>query len=344
MKKILFLLIILVCALVLWLGYFVGDIFMKDSVRVGEIVSFTIETGEGVNQISNNLHQAGLINSKLNFEIYVWLLQRENKIKAGAYSLSPKYSLRQLVNIITYGWSPNEKQITIIEGWSNRQISSYLADNLFTYYLEDKELTRDDYLRDFQTAVEAEYEYSFLKTKPASVDLEGYLFPDTYNFYLNVEPDGVVQKMLDNFDKKLTKELRDNIEEQNKTIHEIVTMASILEKELSIEQDRRLASDIFWRRIDIGMPLQADSTVNYVTGKNLPAVSSADKEIDSPYNTYKYRGLPPGPICNPGLESIVAAIEPIANDYWYFLTTKEGDVIYSKTLEEHNVAKAKYLK
>jgi UPF0755 protein len=342
MKKILLAAIITLILGVLWGGYFLSDIFLENFRAGTESQNFVIQPGEGVNQVSAKLYQAKLINSKFNFELYLWLLRRGNKIQAGEYQLKSNLSLRGLVNMLTYGWGSNERRITLVEGWNNQQIGDYLIKNLFTY--RGIGATAVNYLDDWQKAVQKDYDYDFLASKPESVDVEGYLFPDTYDFYTDAEPQAVVEKMLDNFGQKLSPGLRQEINQQKRTIHEIVTLASIVEKEVSIESDRRLVADILWRRLTIGMPLQTDSTVNYVTGKNMAAVSAEDKKVDSPYNTYKYKGLPPGPICNPGLVAIQAAIEPIANDYWYFLTTPEGNVIYSKTLLEHNVAKAKYLK
>jgi UPF0755 protein len=147
---------------------------------------------------------------------------------------------------------------------------------------------------------------------------------------------------LNNFDNKLPPELREEIAKQKKTIFEIITMASVIEKEARGE-DMALISDIFWRRIGEGIALQSDATVNYATGKYETQPSLDDLEIDSPYNTYKYRGLPKGPIGNPGLEAIRAAIYPKANNYWYFLHTKDGQTIYSRNFNEHKANKLKYL-
>ena len=185
-------------------------------------------------------------------------------------------------------------------------------------------------------------DYDFLLSKPRNLDLEGYLFPDTYRIFRDASIKDVVQRTLNNFDQKLTPELRNEIERQGKTIHDIITLASILEKEVSTDYDRAMVADIFYKRIKIGMPLQADSTVNYVTGKSESRSTIIDTKTDDPYNTYKYKGLPPGPICNPSLSAIKAAIYPKANNYYYFLTTPDGQVIYSQTHDQHVAAKAKY--
>ena len=154
----------------------------------------------------------------------------------------------------------------------------------------------------------------------------------------------LAEMMRANFEKKLTPDLRAKIEEQGKTIFEIITMASIIEKEVITLEDKKLVSGILWKRIGIGMPLQSCATISYITGKKTTKVSVEETQIDSPYNTYKYAGLPIGPICNPGMDSIIAAIEPEQSPYWYHLSTLEGETIFSRTFEEHNIAKAKYLK
>jgi UPF0755 protein len=187
-------------------------------------------------------------------------------------------------------------------------------------------------------------EFPFLAEKPAHVSLEGFLFPDTYRLYREAGPEDIVRTMLRNFDRKIDAELRAKIEASGRSFYEIVTMASIVEREVRTDESRRRVADIFWRRYDIGMALQADSTVNYVTGKSLAAVSFEDTKVDSRYNTYKYPGLPPGPIGNPGLAAIRATVDPLPNDAWYFLTDAEGNVHYGRNLDEHNRNKARYLK
>ncbi|OGY89834.1 MAG: hypothetical protein A2927_01170 [Candidatus Komeilibacteria bacterium RIFCSPLOWO2_01_FULL_45_10] len=149
--------------------------------------------------------------------------------------------------------------------------------------------------------------------------------------------------MLDNFGAKLTQEMRVDIKNAGKSIFEVITLASIIEKEVRTEQDMKMVADIFNKRLEQGIALQSDATVNYVTGKGLVQPTAADIAVDNLYNTYKYRGLPPGPIANPGLKAIKAAIYPTPNQYYYFLTTAEGEVIYSQTYQEHLKNKSVYL-
>ncbi|MBI4281601.1 endolytic transglycosylase MltG, partial [Candidatus Uhrbacteria bacterium] len=176
-------------------------------------------------------------------------------------------------------------------------------------------------------------------------DLEGYLFPDTYRIFKDATVQEIVVKMRANFDRKVTSEMRSEIKKQKKTLDEILIMASMLEREVRSPEEMQIVSDIFWRRLAIGMPLQADSTINFVVGGKRPRATYDDLKIDSPYNTYKYRGLPPGPIGNPGLSAITAAIYSKKNDYWFFLTTEDdGHAVFAKTLDEHNRNRGKYLK
>ena len=151
----------------------------------------------------------------------------------------------------------------------------------------------------------------------------------------------MINYVLSNFRKKLTPELRLEIANQKKSIFDIVTMASLLEKEVRTLDDKKIASGILWKRLGVGMPLQLDATVNYITGKSDASVLFKDAKIDSPYNTYKYKGLPKGPISNPGIDSIMAAIYPIQTKYWFYLS--DGITHFSETLQQHNAAKRRYL-
>lgn len=291
-----------------WLAY---QWYIPVQVGHGSRVSFSITPGAGVHQISAGLDSAGLIRSRWWWETYVWFRGWGKKFQIGEFRITPTMSGAKIAGVLTAHEGGTERTVTIIEGWT---------------------------IQDIAQAVEV--------LKPPPADLEGYLFPDTYRIsrYINDPLSQLVEKARANFDRKVTPELRAEIERGGHTLHEIITMASILEAEVQTAEDRALVSDIFWRRLKIGMALQADSTVNYVTGKNHAAVSLQDTKIDSPYNTYKYRGLPPGPINNPGLGAIQAATYPKTNSYWYFLTTKEGKVIYAKTFEEHVTNKRKWLR
>ncbi|TAL18950.1 endolytic transglycosylase MltG [Patescibacteria group bacterium] len=177
-------------------------------------------------------------------------------------------------------------------------------------------------------------DFPFLKEKPGSISLEGYLFPDTYRFFADARPEEIARKLLATFEKK-NADFRETAGRSGFTFHEILTLASIVESEVRSDEDRRLVADIFSRRLKAGIPLQADSTVNYVSGKKSVFTSAAARAADNPWNTYKYRGLPPGPIGNPGSAAIRAVLERKPNVFWYFLTAPDGKVYYARTLEEH---------
>jgi UPF0755 protein len=296
-----------------------------------EEIIFSIKKGEGTKEIAINLEKERLIKTATLFRIYTIFKGTSARLQAGEYLVSPSMSIPEITQIFVSG-DVIEEQITIIEGWNLKDLSEYLGERGF-----DKDQFLESTKKDFSG------EFDFLKDKPRNLDLEGYLFPDTYEIRKDGTLEEIINKALQNFDKKLTQELRQEIEKQNKTIFEIIIMASLLEKEVKTTEDKKIVSGILWNRIKNGMPLQVDATISFITGKKGVDISIEEIKIDSPYNTYKYRGLPLGPISNPGFESIRAAIYPESSDYWYYLSTPEGVTIFSRTLEEHNLAKAKYL-
>ncbi|HXK32005.1 MAG TPA: endolytic transglycosylase MltG [Candidatus Paceibacterota bacterium] len=342
MKKSLILIIVVIIVLIAsWL------VILPVEQNSEKEVVFSVEKGQGSRDIGLNLEKQGLIRWSPVFRVYVLTVGMASYLKAGEYILSPSMNMPQIADKLFSGNVIREK-ITIIEGWSLRDIASYFeskglfgADEFFE--LVGSPITGSS-SKDFSA------DFAFLKDKPENLSLEGYLFPDTYEKTSKESMESVVEKMLINFDKKLNSELKGEIEKQGKTIFEIVTMASILEKEVITLEDKKIVSGIFWGKIENGEPLRSCATVAYILGKEnwtfdeMRTEIASGTEIDSPYNTYKYKGLPLGPICNPGLESIIAAVYPQESDYWYYLSTREGETIFSKTLDEHNEAKDKYFK
>ncbi|MCP6717927.1 MAG: endolytic transglycosylase MltG [Patescibacteria group bacterium] len=309
---------------------------------------FLVEKGQNLFEIANNLEDQEIIKNKFFFNFYVLLKMSQNKLKAGEYFLSSSMNIRSVADKIISG-DTAKTIITIPEGWNLRDIGWYFenegmfqAEELFE--LIGFPLINYSINTDLPKPKDFSSDYIFLNDKPKNISLEGYLFPDTYEIAYDEELEGIVEKMLDNFNKKLSQSLRNEITKQGKTIFEIITMASLIEKEVQSLNDKKIVSGILWKRLSAGMGLQVDATITYITNKKSSKVSKQETEIDSLYNTYKYRGLPLGPISNPGLESIEAAIYPQNSDYWYYLSALDGETIFSKTLEEHNIAKAKYLK
>ena len=289
------------------IGVFIwSEIYLPKSFQLEEEKLFLIEKGQSLFQISQYLEKEGLIKNRFFFNLYVILKDSQKELQAGKYYFKSSENIAKIAKKIISG-DTAKIIVTIPEGFTQNQIEERLG------------------------------------LKLPGESLEGFLFPDTYQFPLDVTGEEVVKKMRENFDKKFTP-YRNEVSDAGLTPFEIVTMASLIEKEVREKEDKEIVSGILWKRMENNIPLQVDSTITYITGKKPTGVSLEDTKIDSPYNTYKYRGLPVGPICNPGLESILAAIYPQNSQYWYYLSTPEGKTIFSKTLEEHNYAKSKYLK
>jgi len=272
MKKLIIFLVIIV-----GLGGFVWQgIYLPKDYGLTEEELFSVEKGENLFLIAEDLEKEGLIKSKCFFELYVFLKGAQGKLQAGEYYLSPALSVAEIAKKIISG-DIAKIIVTIPEGFTVKQIEERLGLEL------------------------------------PGENLEGFLFPDTYQFSLGITGKDVVEKMQANFQEK-TKDLE--------VTPEIVIMASLLEKEVKTKEEKELAADILWKRLKIGMPLQADAAPE----------------------TYERLGLPEAPICNPGLESILAALYPKDSEFWYYLSSPEGKTYFSETLEEHNIKKAKYLK
>ncbi|BFD25218.1 MAG: endolytic transglycosylase MltG [Candidatus Parcubacteria bacterium] len=233
-----------------------------------------------------------------------------------------------------------EKTVRIPEGANNKEVAKILAAAGL--------LTEEEFL-------EAQWNYpserfDFLADRPAGTDLEGYLYPDTYRFFASSTPEDILTRMLSNFDRKLSADLRAEISAQGKTISEIVTMASLVEKEAPIfyaqndNADAKIVAGIFWRRIENNQALQSCASLAYILGVNKPQYTTADTQTPSPFNTYLHRGLTPSPISNPGILAIEAAIYPSDTNYNYFLTPAgTKDLVYAVTYEQHLANKSKYL-
>ncbi|RMD52012.1 endolytic transglycosylase MltG, partial [Candidatus Parcubacteria bacterium] len=296
-----------------------------------ETINVIIEQGDSLAAVADKLKNSKIIKRKGLFKVYSWQSGSAAKIKPGSFDLYPGDNFKNIISIITIA-PHNDVAITVPEGYTLAQIGELVAEN-FDITMEEwnKAVGQFSPLEDHPFVIKAQ--------KPDNVDLEGYLFPDTYRFYPDANAEEIAQKMLDEMAEKFD----DSSVPDGWTIHSVLTLASIVEKEVRTPEDMAMVADIFIKRLEIGMALQSDATVNYITGGNSAAVSGADLDIDSLYNTYKYSGLPPGPISNPGLAAINAVLHPKSNDYYYFLTTKAGDVIYAKTFDEHIANKAKYL-
>ncbi|MDD4990029.1 MAG: endolytic transglycosylase MltG [Candidatus Pacebacteria bacterium] len=371
-KKIIFILIASAvgAGVILFAFLFYVNVFIKKAPtfenRKFPSVLHTIEKGTNFDSLAKDLEQKDLINSRFWFDGYFLLSGRWSRIKAGTYDLPYGSTTAQLGGIISRGEIKKEK-ITILEGWNLKDIAQYCEqkgyfsqDEFFESAGDPTKGTVAWFKTTTSTASAKEkVEYTNIFHKIAgdfgflfgtnatsasndaadgAYDLEGYLFPDTYEFVLPITPETVIRKALNNFQEKVPADLRAG------NFYQTMIMASLLEKEVKTYKDKQIVAGILWKRLKEGWPLQVDSTLNYAMAEPSAKLLLSDLDFDSPYNTYRNKGLPPTPICNPGLESIKAAVYYEDSPYWYYLSDKNGKTIFSKTFEQHKAAKARYLK
>lgn len=276
-----------------------------------------IEEGMSLADISEALKQHNVIRSETLFEFLVIASGGEKRVMAGSYFFTEPISVFSAAYRLTHGmFGMTAVRVTFPEGISVWEMSDILFHKL----------------SNFDTG-----RFAMLASSK-----EGYLFPDTYFFLPNASPDDVVKLMTENFNRKIAM-IKETIAAFGISVHDAVIMASILEKEAATSEDRRIISGILWKRISIEMPLQVDAAFLYVNGKTTKNLRIDDLKIDSPYNTYRYKGLPKGPIGNPGLEALEDAASPQSSPYLYYLSDDEGTIYYAKNFEEHKKNKGMYL-
>jgi len=286
-------------------------------------VAFLIKKGKGASEIAYDLASQGLIKSPLAFKVYIQFKGYSSKIQAGRYLIPQNLTIPEVVEILVKG--PKDVWVTIPEGLRREEVVEKLITGLGKNETEASTF-RDEFLT-------------------ATKDLEGFLFPDTYLFPRDIQAQSVISVMRNTFDKRLNEIEKGS--HSNLSLKEIVTLASIIERETKEDSEKPIVAGILLNRLEIGMGLQADATVQYAVANSKLAQNSKlnkfwepltkkDLTIDSLYNTYKYRGLPPTPIANPGASSLKAAFFPAQTDYFYYLHDPQGEIHYAKTLEEHN--------
>lgn len=286
-----------------------------------------IPQGSTTNTISDILYKNNLIKNKAMFKISVKLSNKAQQFKAGKYLFNQTYSNKQIINDLSLGKIYNDGiKITIPEGSTSREIVSILV---------DKKLgNQDSYEALISNPKEFYNDFKFLEEDDIT-SLEGFLYPSTYYFDENSSEKEVLSTMLSQFNKVYTDKLRDRQKELNMTTEQVLNLASIVEKEAILDKDRPIIASVFYNRLEIGMPLQSDATIQYIFKERKKIVTYKDLEIDSPYNSYKNKGLPPTPISNPGIESIKATLYPEKTDYLYFVAKMDGGNNYSKNYEDH---------
>lgn len=314
----------------LYLAFRQGEIESPASEDSTPIL-FTITSGETATTIATRLENAGLIRDAGLFRLLVQYRGVDAQLEAGDYQLRANMSVEEIVHALQSG-RPSETTITIPEGRRMEEIAEML---------EERGLVEGE---EFMRAVrEGEFEYDFLSDRPEGVSLEGYLFPDTYNIPLEFGAAQIIDMMLADFGRRFTPEMRQEAARGGMSIHEVLTVASLVEREARIPEERPIIASVYLNRLEAGWLLESDATAQYALGYQeetgqwwkSPVSLEEMTEVDSPYNTYLYPGLPPGPICNPGLASIQAVINPAETNYMYFYHKGDGSHAFAETLEEH---------
>ena len=323
---------VIIGILLILIGVITGGVFFtwsKGQLRPvdnsKDNIEFEVKSGTDAVTISNNLESKGLIRNSQIFRLYLKDKQLLDKLQAGYYLLSPSMTSEEIAEVIVSG-KVATRTIRIPPGLTLLKIKKYLVKSGFSS-------------KEVDSALKAQYRGEIFASKPELASLEGLIFPDTYNIPLKSGPEELIQLSLDNFESKISDEMKTGIKENNLTLYEAITLSSIVQKEISNPKDQKQVAQVFLKRLEISMNLGSDVTFLYVaeqTGKK-PNIN-----VDSPYNTRRYPGLPPGPISNFNISALEAVSFPSDGDYLYFVAGDNGKTYFSKTLQEHEDYASKY--
>ena len=341
------LLVAVVLAILMW---FAADDVLS-LTKSDNVITVVVEETDTFDDVTQKLHDRGLVRYKFLFKLYGKIAGAEDIIEPGTFELNQLFDYHALVNALASG-SESRKTVTLTfpEG--------YTCDQIFEMLETNQVCTKED-LED--TAANYEFDYTFLQALPYGEEnrLEGYLFPDTYEFYVNDDPARVISKFLANFEKRFTEDMEAEIQVLNASIRErmenegsfteeeienammdvnkIVIVASLIEKEAGSDQERDMISSVIYNRLNTRVHelLQIDATVVYALGGTTTKLTENDLAVDDPYNTYRNKGLPPGPIANPGINSIMAALNPRETDFYFYALNSGGTHTFFETYEEH---------
>ena len=312
-----------------------------------EVVSFSVKSGSSLSAVSKNLEAAGLIHNHTVFKYMADFMGMGQKIQSGDYELTRAMSATEILDqLISGDGKPLTTKITIIPGWTVEDIANYLV--------EIKVLSSADEFLSLCKSGEAYNGYYFIEEmiKTGTVSqrkyaLEGYLSPNTYEIYTSSSADTLIKRLLTQTEAAYLSGYDERAQELGLTMDQVFTLASMIEKEAKTS-DFAKVSAVFHNRLKAGMTLGSDVTVKYVSGSQKMSLNDSDLAVDSPYNTYTHKGLPVGPVCNPSMDAVVAALYPdeqyVAQKYLYFCSAEpeSGRLVFSKTLEEHNKAVSYY--
>jgi len=284
----------------------------------------SVITGSTLGEISKQLYEKKIISNEQMFRWAVQVMGKEKEIPVGTFQLVDTQSNYDIIKQLVYG-SPELIKVRLLEGWSVKQIAAYLNEVMGFEPDEILDISKD---------------YRFLKKHNIKAStIEGYLFPDTYLFFNGDTPTSVLDNVVSEYKKFWRDAFRDRAQELNMTEHEVVTLASIIEGEAIYDKERPTISGVYHNRLNRGMRLQADPTIQYIIEDGPRRLLNRDLRIDSPYNTYKNKGLPPGPINSPGAQSLKAALYPEENEYLFFVARGDGYHTFTTNEKDHNIAK-----
>lgn len=301
----------------------------RSAVASGQAIPFVVKTGDTWTDVANQLEQQGLITSAIVFRLQVRLTGSNGALEAGNYTLKQGMTTDQIIAVLENATPPVSVAVRFTEGWRMEQDATQLE--------KQGVVTASDFLSITKNQ-SANFSDTFLVDRPAGASLEGYLFPDTYEFLQKAKATDVVTKILNNFGQHVTPAMVAQAKGQGHTLYQVLIVASIVEREAAVPTERSLIAGVYWNRLKLGQCMCADPTVQYALGQSSnwwPTLNAEARTLapDSPFNTYNHLGFPPGPICNPGLASIQAALSP-TGDYLYFVAKGDGTHVFSHTLQE----------
>jgi peptidoglycan lytic transglycosylase G len=295
-------------------------------------VKFSITPGESADQIAADLQAQGLIKNQTVFLLYVRVTGARAKFEAGDYELRKNMTMAQIVQVLEHAVA-NQMQIKFLEGWTIHQMGVWLEHN-----------TKIGTAQQFVDASKGSWSFDFLGSRPAGADLQGYLFPDTYNVDENASVHDVIQTQLTEFGRVFTPQWRAAIKQATaarpaESIENIVILASIVQLEANVDMPK--ACSVYYNRLSANMALQVDATILFAEGRT-GTISDQDRQLDSPYNTFLHAGLPPGPIGNPGAQALAACVNPPKTNFFYYFTDRQGKTHFEATLDQFNADVSQY--
>lgn len=335
-----------IIAVVLGVSYGIGKYFanslISDSEQTVDIdmnsddtIAVEIPQGSTTKEIASILKENGIISSELSFRLKSRFSGADGTYNYGTFYLSKEMSVEQIISTLQgTAKTDTAHRLTIPEGYTAKQIAALVDEKGIA--------TSDEFINEMNNGT---FEYDFLEGIPKRENyLEGYLFPDTYFLSGNESAHDIIVMMLNRFEQIYNESLKDYVDSTGYTLDQIVTVASMVESEAKLDEERPIIAGVIYNRLAIDMPLQIDSTVQYALSTRNEVVTESDLEVDSPYNTYKNKGLPAGPICNPGKASLLGALNPEKHNYYYYVLKEQGgsEHYFAENYEDFLEAKAQY--